>query len=343
MGVAVGGDMSLAIALDSADFAGYLPTDTLGSFHLLDRLATGGMATIYKAEDARTGELVALKTVRNGRAREVACLEREIAILKSLRHRGVVQFRGAGSWNDTPWLAMELLEGHTLFEEISLFGWRPTRPVPALSLEGGEVRDGWIHRLQDETELAWPVRPAAGGRLRDAVSMIVRLARVLAYLHEQGIVHRDLKPENIFVGGDGRMTLLDFGLASRIRGAAPRDGRPTSVATTVEYAAPELLCGERVDERVDVYALGCVFYEVVTGVRPFEADSLDEIVRMQLDEAPTCPSDLVTGVSWRLEELILDMLAKRPKHRPRNGDEVAARLSQAFYDDAADGSRRAAA
>lgn len=337
--------MSLAMALDSADFAGYLPTNTLGSFQLLDRLATGGMASIYKAEDARTGELVALKTVRNGGAREVACLEREIALLKGLRHPGIVQFRGAGMWNETPWLAMELLEGHTLFDEISLVGWRSPRAASTPSHEDTGTRGGWMARLQDETELAWPGRPAAGGRLRDAVSMIVRLARVLGYLHGQGVVHRDIKPENIFVGGDGRMTLLDFGLASQLRGAGAtvREGRPSSVATTVEYAAPELLCGDRVDERVDVYALGCVFYEVVTGVRPFEADSLDEIVRMQLDEAPTCPSDLVTGVSWRLEDLILDMLAKRPKHRPRNGAEVAARLSQAFYDDVADGSRRAAA
>lgn len=333
--------MSLAMALDSADFAGYLPTDTLGSFHLLDRLATGGMASIYKAEDARTGEVVALKTVRHGGPREVACLEREIALLKSLRHPGVVQFRGAGSWNGTPWLAMELLEGHTLFEEISLVGWRAGRAVSASRAEDPTFRGGWIHRLQGEPELAWPVRPAAGGRLRDAVSMIVRLARVLAYLHAEGIVHRDLKPENIFVGGGGRMTLLDFGLASRLGGL--RTERPSSVATTVEYAAPELLCGERVDERVDVYALGCVFYEMVTGVRPFEADSIDEIVRMHLDETPTCPSNLVTGVSWRLEDLILDMLAKRPKHRPRNGAEVAARLSQAFYDDVAEGSRRAVA
>jgi serine/threonine protein kinase len=337
--------MALAFAPESEDLAGYLPTNTLGSFQLLDRLATGGMASIYKAEDTRTGELVALKTVRHGGAREVACLEREIALLKSLRHPGVVQFRGAGTWNDSPWLAMELLEGHTLFEEMSLLAERSARSVSVLSSDGADAGDGWMHRLQELPELAWPVRPAASGRLRDAVSMIVRLARVLAYLHGQGVVHRDLKPENIFVGGDGRMTLLDFGLASRIRGARAdaRDGRPTSVATTVEYAAPELLCGERVDERVDVYALGCVFYELVTGARPFEADSVDEIVRLQLDEAPTCPSDLVTGVSWRLEDLILDMLAKRPKHRPRNGAEVAARLSQAFYADVADGSRRAAA
>jgi serine/threonine protein kinase len=201
-----------------------------------------------------------------------------------------------------------------------------------------------MRRLQEEPELSWPARPAAGGRLRDAVSMLVRLARVLGDLHEQGVVHRDLKPENVFVGVDGRMTLLDFGLAARVRGRGADVGSPraTTVATTVEYAAPELLRGERLDERVDVYALGCILYEVVTGIRPFEASSIEELVRMHLDETPACPSDLVAGISWRLEDLILAMMAKRPKQRPRNGGEVAARLTEAFYRDAADGARVAA-
>jgi serine/threonine protein kinase len=333
--------MSLALALNEADFPDFLPTDALGAFQLLDRLGAGGMAAVFKAQDIRTGELVAVKTVRHGSEREVDCLAREIALLKGLDHPGVVRFRGAGSWNGMPWMAMELLQGQTLFDEISLWG-RVARMAPAApetELEGA----GWMDGLQD-LELTWPVRPAAGGRLRDAVSMVVRLARVLEYLHANGVVHRDLKPENVFVAGNGRTTLLDFGLASRIREEGTQDRtRPATVATTVEYAAPELLCGERVDERVDVYALGCIFYELVTGRRPFEADSLDEIVRRHLDEPPTCPSDLVTGVSWRLEDLILDMLAKRPKHRPRNGAEVASRLTEVFYDDVADGSRRSAA
>lgn len=337
--------MALALALDSADFSDFLPTDTLGAFQLLDRLGHGGMASIFRAQDVRTGEQVALKTVRNGGEREVACLEREIAMLKRLHHPGVVRFLGAGAWHGQPWMAMELLDGHSLFDEVSRLGRRSARAVAESAVDGTESREGWMHRLQDQPELALPVRAAAGGRLRDAVSIVVRLARVLEYLHADGIVHRDLKPENVFVGNDGRLTLLDFGLACRIRGAGveSRGGRPRSVATTVEYAAPELLYGDRIDERVDVYALGCIFYELVTGVRPFEAESIDEIVRMHLDEAPVCPSDLVTGLSWRLEDLILDMLAKRPKQRPRNGAEVAARMSEAFYDDVAEGSRSAAA
>lgn len=337
--------MSLALALEAADFAdlGPLATNTLGAFQLLDRLGNGGMASIFKAQDVRTGELVALKTVRNGNAREVACLRHEIGMLKGLDHPGVVGFRGAGTWNEMPWMAMELLEGRTLFDEISALWRRSAARELADDLAVGEG-SGWMQRLQELPELSWPARRAAGGRMRDAASVLVRLARVLGYLHDQGIVHRDLKPENVFVGTDGRVTVLDFGLAARVRGRGAESGpsRATTVATTVEYAAPELLRGERLDERVDVYALGCILYEAVTGVRPFEASSIDQIVRMHLDESPVCPSDLVAGVSWRLEDLILSMMAKRPKQRPRNGAEVAERLTEAFYRDAADGSRLAA-
>src|SRR6185503_4864228 len=123
---------------------------------------------------------------------------------------------GAGSWNEMPWMAMELLQGQTLFDEISSLWGRSPRTVPAAP-EVDLDPDGWMYRLHDLPELAWPVRPAAGGRLRDAVSMVVRLARVLEYLHAHGVVHRDLKPENVFVAGNGRTTLLDFGLASRVR------------------------------------------------------------------------------------------------------------------------------
>jgi len=339
MDVAVGAHMSLAMALESADFSDFYPvaTSTLGAFQLLDRLGTGGMASIFKAQDIRTGELVALKTVRNRNEREANCLLREIGVLKGLDHPGVVRFRGAGTWNELPWMAMELLEGRTLFDEISAIWCRSAARELAddLAVSAGA---GWMQRLQEEAQLAWPARPAAGGRLRDTASMLVRLARVVGYLHDQGVVHRDLKPENVFVGTDGRVTLLDFGLAARIRGrgAEGTPPRTTAVATTVEYAAPELLRGERLDERVDVYALGCIFYEAITGMRPFEASSIDDIVRMHLDEVPVCPSDVVSGLSWRLEDLILSMMSKRTKQRPRNGGEVAERLVEALGREADD-------
>lgn len=339
--------MALAVAPQIAEFSefGLVATPTLGAFQLLDRLDCGGMATVFKAQDVRTGELVAVKTVRTDSAhpeREVACLEHEIAILKSLRHPGVVRFVGAGTWNERPWMAVELLDGRTMFEEISTL-WRRAATEELAEDFAVQSSGGWMQRLQHEPELSWPRRPAAGGRLRDATSIIVRLARVLSYVHGQGIVHRDLKPENVFLGHDGRLTLLDFGLATRLRGRGPDgEGAVTTVATTVEYAAPEVLRGERIDARADVYALGCMFYELVTGARPFEG-SVDAIVRMHLDQQPTCPSDLVTGISWRLEDLILDMMAKRPRQRPRDGAEVAARLADAFLDEAMDGPPRAAA
>jgi serine/threonine-protein kinase len=181
--------------------------------------------------------------------------------------------------------------------------------------------------MKDDPALALPSRKAAAGRMWDALAVLMRLCPALTYIHARGIVHGDLKPANVFLGDDGRVTLVDFGLAQRPRrsrdGDAPRGVR----MGTTEYAAPELICGERLEATADIYSMGCILYELVTGRFPLEGATPDEIARKQVNAQPVPPSELVCGVSWELEELMMQMLAKDPAARPRTARDLAGRLA----------------
>jgi serine/threonine protein kinase len=298
----------------------------LGGYHVLDHIAAGGMATVFRGQNTRTGEIVALKTVLTAQPYEISSLDREIDTLRNLNHPGIVRFVDHGKWLGLPWMAVELLEGRTLFDEVVSM-WSD------ISDERPSHRPGhidWCDRLQADPALATPVRTAAAGRLRYALTLVVRLAPMLDYLHRRGVVHRDVKPPNVFLGDDGRMTLLDFGLACRTRnvsGAFDTDEKQCCMGT-MEYSSPEQICGEPVDGRTDVYSLGCILYELVTGRIPFEGPSPGEIAQKHLDRDPVCPSDLVSGLPWLLEDLILAALAKEPARRPRSAGEIADQLTR---------------
>ncbi len=173
-------------------------------------------------------------------------------------------------------------------------------------------------------------KPAAGGRLLEALDVIRRLCAPLACLHAAGIVHRDLKPANVFIRPDGSPVLVDFGLVSRSAAAVGRDVIEVAghVIGTVAYMAPEQIRGELVDARCDLYALGCILYETVTGRVPFVAGSAAAILPLHLGRAPTPPSDLVDGVPSELDALILRLLEKPARRRFGHADDVAAILTE---------------
>ena len=149
--------------------------------------------------------------------------------------------------------------------------------------------------------------------------IVVQLCQALDYVHALGLVHRDVKPANVLVGEDGRVTLLDFGLVCPARGASRAGATAEICVGTMEYAAPEQIRGESVDARADIYSLGCVLYELVTGQRPIDAGSSRE---------PAAPSELVSGVPPELETLLLAMLAQRPDDRPSSAGAVAETLTR---------------
>ncbi|MES1208453.1 MAG: serine/threonine-protein kinase [Pseudomonadota bacterium] len=327
--------MAVALALDPTDFALDVesspePPARLGGYMILDRLAEGGMAAIFRGQDIRTGALVALKTVSSPLPSQIEGLDREIAMLRHLQHPGIVRLLGDGIWNGLPWLALELLDGATLFEEIAtLWATDTTRAgVRASSRAHGQQEPSpasWALTLDGDPALAPPRRTPAAGRLGAALAPIVRLAAALDHIHDHGIVHRDLKPENVVVSPGGHVTLLDFGLACWPRQRARTEPKRWRMGTA-EYAAPEQTRGDRVDARADLYALGCILYEIVTGCRPFDGISPDDIVQQHLECDPRPPSELVAGLSWKLEDLILALLAKEPRRRPRRAGAVAAAL-----------------
>jgi serine/threonine protein kinase len=311
----------------------------VAGYRILDYLASGGMGRLFRALDLASGRMVALKMVRSGTAAEVAGLLGEAHALKRLRHPGVVRLLDDGIWRGTPWLALELLDGRTLLEEVeSWWSGEPAAPPRAepttrRSLALASLPPPAFSWQPERTPAIEERRIAAAGRLQEATTLVGDLAKVLDQVHRAGFVHRDVKPANIFVrrgAGPGRLTLLDFGLACPPDAPRPADGKPSQCVGTMQYAAPEQIRGEPVDARADIYSLGCVLYELITGRRPFEGDTDHETAQKCLYRLAPRPSDLVWGLPRRLEDLILDMLGKNPDTRPRSAGEVADRLARAW-------------
>jgi len=272
------------------------------------------MGIVLRGQDVRDGAQVALKTVWSPGSADADSLRREIAALGRMSHPGIVRLLADGTWNGMPWMAMELLRGSTVSDQIETLWGNGSEAAPTMP-------------ARSRADGRWGTRPvgtlhplAAAGRLRDAIAIAAQLCQALDYVHALGLVHRDVKPANVLVGEDGRVTLLDFGLVCPARGASRGAGAAAEICVgTMEYAAPEQIRGEAVDARADIYSLGCVLYELVTGRRPIDADSSRE---------PAAPSDLVSGVPRELETLLLAMLARQPDDRPSSAGAVAETLAR---------------
>ena len=310
----------------------------IGPYRVLGHLGEGGMGVVYRAEHVESGARVALKTVHTTNERMLVSIRREIHALSRLRHPGVVRIVGEGVERSLPWYAMELLEGLNL-KNFAHSRWR------AALASAATMADDEVSRAVSGVELSAPPgsgvlntriapeallgQPAAAGHLAEALTLVRRLCAPLAFLHGEGIVHRDLKPENVFIRQGDVPVLVDFGLVATFEGHAGRDSLELAGATmgTPAYMAPEQIRGEVVDARADLYSLGCLLYELVTGRVPFVGTSTMELVGMHLLATPKPPSDLVEGVPPALDELILRLLSKSPRDRIGHADDVAAALA----------------
>ncbi len=333
--------------------------DQIGPYRLLEELGRGGMGIVYHGEHVETGESVAVKTIRVANPKKVESIRREIRALARISHPGVVKILDEDIENGLPWYAMELLKGVTLRQYCSEFVWdgssfstawsdRNMDPVadnhnngdvPPLSqwtnVSNPLVNAETLDDLPDLTEGTASIKdfkhervPAASGSLPAVLTLVNRLCQILAYLHGEGIVHGDLKPENILIRPDGMPVLLDFGLVTQFWGEISREElRMSAVAGgTLRYIAPEQLRGELVDARADLYSLGSIFYELVTGRGPFPGEDASDLLYAQLNKKPLPPSQLADGVPNELDTLILHLLKKKPRRRIGYADDVSAVL-----------------
>jgi eukaryotic-like serine/threonine-protein kinase len=279
-------------------------------YQLQEPIGRGGMATIYRGRDVHKDRVVAVKVLREAYstdAKSVARFGREAKAASSLQHPNIVQVYDYGQTDGKYYLVMELVEGTNLHR--------------------------YLH---------------ARGVLDVDHSVIIAhdVALGLGAAHRRGIVHRDVKPQNILVGLDGSIRLTDFGIAWVNEDNAKRLTTTGMTLGTVHYYAPEQARGEIVSPAADVYALGIVLYEMLTGHVPFDGDSAVAVAWQHIQDLPTPPSQLNLTIPPALEEILLRCLEKVPEKRFRNGSQMArafARLGDAQLAEAAPVTPRQAA
>ncbi|MFC1852288.1 tetratricopeptide repeat protein [candidate division CSSED10-310 bacterium] len=333
----------------------------IGSYRILKTLGLGGMGVVYQARHEETDDNVALKTVRLAHEGLLQSLRREIRGLARIRHPGIVRIVDEGVHEGLPWYAMELLEGATLRHHFTAASPRPTtarknqgtsacatasieeEPTPNIRWTDSSLRDTAPRGSSDPAPECGPrnersdvgvhlFRPRINidpiENLSRILTLVYRLCIPLAFLHGEGVVHRDLKPDNVFVKSDGNPVLVDFGLMAQFGGVISRESLVVERGGigTVSYMAPEQIRGGFVDARADIYALGCILFELLVGHPPFIAPIPTQILRAHLHAAPVSPSKLRPGLPEELDDLVLKLLTKDPRTRPGYADTVASEL-----------------
>jgi len=279
------------------------PGTKLGPYEILGPIGAGGMGEVYRARDARLAREVAVKVLPASFVADPDRLrrfEQEARATGQLNHPNILAVYDTGTHDGTPYVVEELLEGVTLREKMA------GAPVP----------------------------------VRKAVDYARQIAHGLAAAHQKGIVHRDLKPENIFVSGDGRVKILDFGLAKLTRPEGPAaalagalTAAPTRVETadgvvlgTVGYMSPEQVRGQPADHRSDLFSFGCILYEMLSGRRAFAAASSVETMNAILKEEPPEIAHLNLDVPPGLERIVQHCLEKNSDERFQSARDLAFHL-----------------
>ncbi len=275
----------------------------LGPYEIIAPLGAGGMGEVYRARDTRLGREVALKVLPESFSRDADRLrrfEQEARAVAALSHPNILAIHDIGEQDGSPFIVSELLEGSSLRSDLD------HGPLPP----------------------------------RKASDYAAQIAQGLAAAHDKGIIHRDLKPENVFITRDGRVKILDFGLAKLApardakRDSAESDGltltsSPTEagmVMGTAGYMAPEQVRGAAIDSRTDIFAFGAVLYEMLSGNRAFRRDTAAETMTAILKEEPPELSEMDHPVSPGLERIVRRCLEKQPEQRFQSAKDLAFAL-----------------
>lgn len=268
----------------------------LGRYEIRSKLGAGGMGEVYLARDTEIGRDVAVKVLPSTLSADKDRLQRfqqEACAAGALNHPNILSIYDVGKHDGSPYVVSELLEGETLRKRIA----------------------------------GTPLNP------RRAIDYALQIAYGLAAAHEKGIIHRDLKPDNIFITNDGRVKILDFGLAklTQLDGNQAQtdiptrrvDTEPGVVMGTVGYMSPEQLRGRNIDQRSDIFAFGAILYEMLSGRRAFHGESAAETMSAVLREDPPDISETNQRISPALERLVHHCLEKNPEERFHSASDLA--------------------
>jgi serine/threonine protein kinase len=271
----------------------------IGPYRILRKLGEGGMSNVFLTEDVRTGRVVALKLLA---PRVVADetyrlrLLREAHAVASLRHPNITALYEADQFEDQPYLAMEYVDGTSVSDLLD------DGPF-------GVDRAAWI---------------------------AAEVASALSAAHAAGIIHRDIKPSNIFVKPDGSVKIMDFGLAKFEEAEGDVDGDDTgqmrnltargTILGTVNYMCPEQAHGESVDSRADIFSLGVLLYEMLTGVAPFRGSHTFAVLRSIIEASPDALSVFRPETPAALDAIVCRAMSKRPEDRYQTAREMESAL-----------------
>ena len=266
--------------------------ETIGKYEVIEKIAVGGFGIIYKGWDPFIKRKVAIKMCATPDDEVRQRFQQEAQFVGNLVHRNITLVFDYGVEGDVPYIVQEFLSGFDLDE----------------LLKAGVVSD------QDTI-----------------VSILIQVCEGLQFAHQKGIVHRDIKPSNIRVLEDGTVKIMDFGIAKSVLMSSKLT--QTGIALgTAGYLAPEQIQGRPVDARTDIFALGIVTFELVTGVRPFESATLSNVLYKILNEEPQYPSEPLVDCSEALQNVIRRCMAKEPDERYQAVDEVIADLHKIATD-----------
>src|SRR6266542_4260534 len=277
-----------SISFDSIDDARFVPGTILAErYRILGLLGRGGMGEVFRADDLKLGQPVALKFLPEHLLSDGASLarcHREVRVARQVSHKNVCRVYDIGEIEGRHYLSMEFIKGEELSSLLRRIGRLP----------------------QDK-----------------AVQIARQICAGLAAAHDVGVLHRDLKPSNIMIDEHGNARILDFGLA----GLTEEFGDDEIRAGTPAYMSPEQIEGQEQTVKSDIYSLGLVLYELFTGRRAFEAASLGELVKLRRsDTTPTTPTSIVKDLDPLIEKVIDRCIQKDPTQRPSSALQVAAAL-----------------
>jgi serine/threonine-protein kinase len=282
--------------------------DTLDHYRIEATVARGGMSTLFKATDLRDGRLVAIKVPHPEMEADPVLLERfkrEQEIGQELDHPGVVKTYD-GEERSRVYMVIEWVEGRLLRSIMN------------------QENENQLHRLPIDR----------------AVKITLGICDALDYMHKHGVVHRDLKPENIMVDGQDRIKLIDFGIAMKEDARRITHVSLSPMLGTPDYISPEQVKGQRGDQRSDIYSLGAMLYEMLTGQPPFSGPNLLAVMNERLLNDPPPARKLNAAISPQLQEILFRALEREPRHRYATASEIAWELEHQEQVGVEEGKRR---